>query len=43
MVIAISHDRIISRFYLLDTGNNLIEIKKRSSESFPGKYQDYFE
>jgi hypothetical protein len=43
MVIALYHDRFSSRCHLLDTGNNLIEIKKRSSGSFPGKYQDYFE
>jgi hypothetical protein len=42
MVIALYHDRFSSRCHLLDTGNNLIEIKKRSSGSFPGKYQDYF-
>jgi hypothetical protein len=43
MVITLYHDRFSSRCHLLDTGNNLIEIKKRSSGSFPGKYQDYFE
>lgn len=43
MVIALYHDRFLSRCYILDTGNNLIEIKKRSSGYFPEKYQDYFE
>jgi len=42
MVIAIYNDRFSSRCYILDTGNNLTEIKKGSSGSFPEKYQDYF-
>ena len=37
MVIALYHDMFSSRCHILDTGNNLIEIKKRSSGYFPEK------
>ena len=42
MVIAIYHDMFSSRCHLLDTGNNLIEIKKGPQDTFQKKYQDYF-
>ena len=49
MVIAIYHDMFSSRCHLLDTGNNLIEIKKGPQDPFQKniriifkKISDYF-
>lgn len=49
MTIILFHDRFTSRCYLLDTGNNLIEIKKGPQDPFReniriifDKISDYF-
>lgn len=50
MVIALYHDRFLSRCYILDTGNNLIEIKKKGPQDtfqkniriILNKISDYF-
>ena len=42
MVIALYHDMFSSRCHLLDTGNNLIEIKKGPQDTFQKKISGLF-